>query len=277
MSTTQPSTQPIKIEELNDLKRELYKCYKCNCDTFPICICIGNTSELCNECFDIENFNHKLPCKSSPGKFQISSTLTNESKIASTPDSGKSSRTSTSTPLGSSTVKNPSINVINMPRDGDCLYKAFSTAFNNGVSVENLRFLVSKKQSIESFKSYKTLADWKMSEYSAIKGAKTLREFKNVIQYPGYKVGPEHCVWGDENTMRIISNAFRLGILIFNEKNVLVQTIVPEFNNQTKRYILLRLNTMYPGNEHYDLLIFNRHPLINYFELSNLKEILNRR
>lgn len=249
------STSPIKINELQDLKRELYKCYKCNCNTFPMCVEIGCSSELCDECFDLENYTHKLPCKSNPGRFQFSDKPPHSIKPPS----------------------KPTISVINMPSDGDCLYRAFSTSFNNGITVDDLRYLVSRKQSVESFQAYKTLADWKMSEYSAIKGAKTLREFKNVIQYPGSKVGPQHCVWGDENAMRIISNAYRLGILIFNEKGSLIQTIKPEFNRTSKRYVLLRLNSRFQNNEHYDLLVFGGHALITYNELSKLKEILNSR
>lgn len=246
-------TAPIKINDLKELKRELYKCYKCNCDSFPMCIDIGGSGELCTECFDVDKYAHKLVCTSKPGKFK-----TNDEKAKVVH------------------VKKPSINIVNMPSDGDCLYNAFKTAFNNGITVEDLRYLVSRKQSPESFRAYKTLADWKMAEFNAIRGSKTLREFKNVIQHPGSKVGASHCVWGDENAMRIISNAFYIGVLIFNEKGALIQTIKPEFKN-AKRFILLQLNTRIPDNEHYDLLIFNEHTLITYNELSELKSILNSR
>lgn len=244
---------PIKINDLKDLKRELYKCFKCNCETFPICMELGGSCELCTECFDIEKFTHKQVCTSKPGKFQTS---TEKPKLIH--------------------VKNPRIKNIRMPSDGDCLYNAFVTALENGVTVEDLRYLVSRKQSPESFRAYKTLADWKMAEFNAIKSAKTLREFKNVIQHPGSKVGATHCVWGDENAMRIISNTFYIGVLIFNEKGTLIQTIKPEFKN-AKRFILLQLNSRIPDNEHYDLLVFNNNKLITYNELSELKSILNSR
>lgn len=251
--STSSSLSCIKINNLKDLKRELYKCHKCNCDTFPMCIDVGGCGELCDDCFDVNRYQHKEVCTSKPGRFK-----------------------SLNTPTHTIKVKSASINIINMPKDGDCLYNAFRKAFSNGITVEHLRYLVSKKQSIESFRAYKTLADWKMAEFNAIKGAKTLREFKNVIQRSGEKVGANHCVWGDENSMRIMCNAFYIGVLIFNEKGTLIQTIKPEFH-PPKRFILLRLNSTYPGNEHYDLLVFNNHSLITYTELSGLKALLNSR
>lgn len=247
------TTKPLKILNLKDLKRELYKCYKCDCATFPVCVDVLGCGDLCNECFDIAKYNHKLPCRSQPGRFKIADL-----------------------PQPQQIIKKASIKVSKMPPDGDCLYNAVREALKNGITVDDLRYLVSKKQSIESFRAYRTLAEWKMAEFSAIKGAKTLREFKNVIQKSGRRVGASRCVWGDENAMRILANAFHIGLLIFNEKGALIQTIKPEFST-AKRFVLLRLNNTYPGNEHYDLLIFNNHKLLTHLELSKLNELLNSR
>jgi hypothetical protein len=71
-----------------------------------------------------------------------------------------------------------------------------------------------------------------------------------------------------------LSNTFRIGVFVFNEKGKLIQSISPD-EYKAVRWMLIRLNGSQPGNEHYDLLQFNNNSLLTHPELKVLKEILS--
>lgn len=147
--------------------------------------------------------------------------------------------------------------------DGDCLYEALAKALNHYIvreklTIAELRFFVSQQQTQERFQSYKALE----KEYPAIEKTKTLREFKNVIQQCGSNTGPAKCMWGDENTLDIISNAYHLRFAIFNEKGRVIQTIEPKLPKRARRTVMLRINQSMPGYEHYSLFMFNQETLL---------------
>lgn len=244
----------IKVTDVKHLKREIYKCYNCDCETFPYCIATGKDCEFCDVCFDSKKFRHRMPDIKNPGLF-LKDQLVPEKKVS---------------------VTHKKITIVRMPSDGDCLYNTFVKALDCGVTVEDLRYLVSRCQTHESYAAYKYLADSGVSEFKPVRATKTLREFKNIIQYTGQRVGAEGCVWGDENAIRVLSNTFRLGILVFNEKGKLTQSIKPE-EYKPRRWMLIRLNGAHPGNEHYDLLQFNRKSLLTEIELKALRSIISNK
>lgn len=245
-----------KILTKKNLMREIYACKECDCESYPWCTFMGG---LCRECVDLTSYTHKLALRSKPGKYSVDN-LRNRER-AQEPE-----------------IVHPYLKLINTPLDGDCLYKAISLAFNSKLTVEQLRYLVATHQSNNTFDIYKELASF-MPEYRPIRAAHSLRDFRILIKKTGEDVGVNNCLWGDENALQIISTFLRLGIAIFNEKGQYIQQIVPErttFDNITPtRYALLILNSSKPGNEHYNLLEFNRHTLLTSSEWEKMKIIIS--
>lgn len=245
-----------KIIDKKGLMREMYACKDCDCESYPWCTKLGG---LCRECIDLQNYVHKKPLRSKPGRYD-----TDKSEINN---------------IAHTTLNYPFIKVIPTTLDGDCLYTAISIAFDKKITVKDLRHLVARYQTESTYNTYKELSSF-MSEYRPIQPTKSLRDFRILIKKTGKDVGIGNCVWGDENTLQILSTSLRLGIIIFNEKGQYIQHIIPErtstFNNtQPSRYILLLLNSGKSGNEHYNLLEFNRHVLLTEFEWKKMKNILS--
>lgn len=246
-----------KIANKKDLMREIYSCKECDCESYPWCTFMGG---LCRECIDLNTYVHKRPLRNKPGEYSID----RKSSVSREPK-----------------VEYMYLKMINTPLDGDCLYKAISMAFNDKITVEQLRYLVATHQTNNTFETYKELATF-MPEYRPITGAHCLRDFRILIKKTGEDIGVGNCFWGDENALQIISTFLRLGIAIFNEKGQFIQQITPErtttFNNITPtRHVLLMLNSSKPGNEHYNLLQFNRHTLLTPGEWSKMKNIISSR
>lgn len=245
------------ITSNKDIMKEMYSCKECDCETFPWCSSRGG---LCTECVDLETYTHKRPLRKKPGKFGVE-------------DSEQSSENSNSTDYPEITY--PYIKVIDTPPDGDCLYKAISLAFDGKLSVQDLRNLVARYQSEGTFSTYRELAKY-MPEYTPVKAAHNIRDFRILLKKCGQDVGCTMCVWGDENALQIFSTFLRLGIIIFNEKGQYIQKIMPERtntyqNHNASRYVLLILNGSKPGNEHFNLLEFNKHTLLTPYEWEKMK------
>ena len=234
-----------------EINRELRYCYKCDCETYPYCSIDGHP---CPECFDLYSFSHKSCDKHKLGMFikTQSSRLQKQIKIV-----------------------DPYIQIIATDPNGDCLYKCLSEAFLGKISVKNFRNLVAQNQSIDTFQAYKTLAE-NRPEYSCVKAARTLRQFKNLIQRLGRDIGVNQCLWGDENALQIISNVWHISFKIFNEKGYQIQSIIPE-HKQVSRIVLLRLNQSEgEGVEHYSLMFYNNHTVLTQFEWKHIKYLLNK-
>jgi hypothetical protein len=156
----------IKITDIKHLKREIHKCCECDCETFPLCIATGKDGGFCHECFDISTYRHRLPDLTNIGLFV-------KDKLV---------------PIEKVKISSRRIRIVRMPPDGDCLYNTFVTALNNGVTVDDLRYLVSRCQTYESYSVYASLAESGVPEFKPIRATKTLREFKNILQYTGQRV-----------------------------------------------------------------------------------------
>lgn len=243
------------IKSKKDMMREMYGCKDCDCESYPWCI-NSYLGGLCRECFDLESYTHKKALRSNPGLYGVD----------------RQSR------VGRSVIDYPYIKLIPTPLDGDCLYRAISKAFDGKVTTEDLRYLVARCQSHVTFETYKELSGF-MSEYRPVRAAHTLRDFRVLLKKTGDDVGCSNCVWGDENALSIISTMFRLGFMIFNEKGVLIQRITPErtssYNDcKPGRYIMLLLNGSKAGQEHYNLLEFNRRTLLSEEEVKEIHKLL---
>lgn len=241
-----------------DLMRELYACKECDCESYPWCTYLGG---LCRECVDLTSYTHKRPLRSKPGEYSIDrSALSNEN-------------------AENVEIDYPHVKIIPTPLDGDCLYAAISLAFDSKITVEQLRYLVARYQTPETFDTYKELASF-MPEYRPVRATHSLRDFRVLIKKTGEDMGVNNCLWGDENALQIMATFLRLGIEIFNEKGQHVQSITPErtttFNNTVPtRYVLLLLNSSKPANEHYNLLQFNRHTLLTKKEWEKMRNLIS--
>lgn len=247
------------LRSKKDMMREMYACKDCDCETYPWCVnkYIGG---ICRECFDLESYTHKKALRSKPGLYGVD----------------KKEISKLLTPIK---IEYPYIKLIPTPLDGDCLYQSISKAFEGKITVEDLRYLVAQCQNNTTFQTYKELSGF-MSEYRPIRGANSLRDFKILIKKTGEDVGCNNCVWGDENSLAIISTMFRLGFMIFNEKGSLIQEIYPERTStfstrDPSRYLLLLLNGSKSGQEHYNLLEFNHHTLLRPEEVSQISNLLS--
>jgi hypothetical protein len=246
---------------------ELLKCYKCNCESSPYCTIGG---ELCLECFDYEHFQHRKPRSKFPGTFL---------KYCRGGECETCTRTRTYNP------SNGKMNfyVVRSPPDGDCMYTCISNALNQKISVQNLRRLVSSKQTKETYENYMDLYDMTMAtvnedgsvndegarelpEFCTLEHIKSFDQFRHYIQLCGSEVGTGECMWGDENALQICSNEYGITFVIFNEKGSIIQKVSPIFDEVItpekkkfffQRFVLLRLNGGSKGQEHYDLLKFN--------------------
>ena len=230
---------------------ELYKCFRCDCVTYPHCSVLG---ELCSECFDRKHFKHLKPRSNFPGTFKPSKCDTNCEKTERYADS---------------TTR---FYVVRSPPNGDCLYCSISNALNssnNGntkITVEDLRILVSRKQTKETYDAYMALVKESPDSlnYKNMENVKSFAQFRHFIQRTGEKYGPNGCLWGDENAIQIIANIYGITFVIFNEKGNVLQKVYPSDSESLckPRYILLRLYSKSEGEEHFDLLTFNQKSIL---------------
>lgn len=240
------------IKDKKELMREMCACKDCDCETYPYCTTLGM---LCRECFDVEKYEHKIPIKNDPGKYQITVSSKKEPPV----------------------ITHPYIKIIPTPLDGDCLYKAVSLAFDEKITVEALRFLVATNQTEVTYGTYKELSTY-MSEYEPIKASHNIQDFRILLKKTGEQIGCTNCVWGDENALQIIATQYNIIFVIFNEKGQHIQKITPAnlTNSFNGRYVLLLLNSSKQGNEHYNLLQFNNRKLITQYEWDKLKEKITK-
>ena len=236
-------------------KIQYYTCYMCDCQTFPYCSIDGF---VCNECFDVKNYIHYTKDKE-PGVFKKNN---NVNQVSS---------------LEKNSIIYPYIQDIITIGNGDCLYECVSHAFCDKISIEDFRNLVAQNQTKDTYEMYKVLSK-SNSEYKCIKKVKTFRQFKNVIQRCGWDInGYKNVMWGDENAINIISGEWNIIFVIFNEKGIQLQSIDNTENAVNPKYILLRLDSSKKGNEHYDLISFNKHTLLSKFEWVYLNELLTKK
>lgn len=135
-----------------------------------------------------------------------------------------------------------------------------------------MRRAAARYQTQHTFTAYQALAA-DQPEYRCISKSRTLRGFKNVMQRCGEDVGPEHCLWGDENTLNVFSKLFQLRFVVFNDKGQLVQRVQDAV--RVNHTVLLRLNRSRPGEEHFSLLRFNGETILQDHEWNWLKNRLN--
>lgn len=226
--------QPHEVQELT-------KCFYCDCATartsHGVCTWHG---EPCKECFDIKTYQHLTPDADHPGLFKPVNT--NNTRLRQ--------------------IEYPRIAEIQTDPNGDCLYDCLSKALG-GIPIEALRAFVARSQTQSTFEAYKTIA--KHSEgYEVLHRVKTLRGLKNTMQRCGATVGSSDCLWGDENALHILSNGYLLRFAVFDTSGKLIQKVEPDLPNV--RTILLRLNRMRQGSEHFTLLTFNRQTLLQSHE-----------
>lgn len=233
---------------------ELCKCYKCDCETADCGICTW-FGEPCAECFDLTTYSHLQPNPRHPSRFL---------KNSHHPEKLRRS------------VSHAEIEEISTDGNGDCLYECIATALSttglHRISISDIRAFVARKQNDETFSIYKSLAGRTRSntdfeEYQCLKKVRTLRGFKNVIQRCGANVGPDECMWGDENTLQVLADGYRLRFAIFDHTGNLIQIIEPNQENRSAVCsVLLRLYRHTVGNEHFNLLRFNNQTLLSQHE-----------
>lgn len=254
---------------------ELLKCYKCDCIGKPYCNIKG---ELCDECFDYKHFCHRKPRSKFPGTFlKVKCSFDRCKKTAVYKNNKKT------------------FYVVRGPGDGDCLYTAISNAMGGTISVKDLRRLISRKQTNDMYKAYVELSKT-TNEFQVVQQVNSFAQYRHLIQLCGSEVGPDQCIWGDENALSIISNEFGFTFVIFNEKGNVIQTITPSHNGDTcdntndvtnnkqcnkhakctvcvKRFVLLRLCGTDNNEGHYDLLKFNGHSILSSAMWNYLNDI----
>lgn len=251
----------MSLKKLILSDRDLRKCYACNCSTAPLCTVNG---EVCNECFDIYRFKHKQFNRSNLVCIGFLKDYVEDESEPVSPTNAKMY-----------IPKNPKVQVIEVPGDGDCLYKCVEMALPGDaqITVTDLRALVANSQTQETFDNYKEV-------YPPLAKLKTLQSFRNFIKRCGAKVGPDKCLWGDENALQIISNEYILHFAIFSAGGGLIQLVEPELDTSVpssymKRYVLLLLDNRNDTNEHYYLLKFDNKRLISEPVWQSMLAILN--
>lgn len=232
---------------------ELCRCFKCDCETYPFCTWLG---EPCTECFNVDHLQHGEPNPNKPGEHTPSAHAVLEQR-----------------PLVRTFIEE-----VRTQPNGDCLYEAIQLALNHYVrgekmiTIEDLRGAASRYQTSDTFHAYQALAA-NQPEYRCISKSRTLRGFKNIMQRCGEEVGPEHCLWGDENTIEVFSRLFKIRFAVFNDKGKLVQLV--QASRGVHHTVLLRLNRSRPGEEHFSLLRFNGETILQAHEWNWLKNRLN--
>jgi hypothetical protein len=262
MSDSISTAAVVQINITSAEMSELCRCYRCDCTTYPICTWFG---EGCSDCMDMTHLQHYSPNVNKPGE-HLQSTTADTTPPQPPPELRPLVRTY--------------IEEIKTQPNGDCLYEAIVHALNYYVrsakdaliTIEDLRSAAARKQTPDTFAAYQALAA-NQPEYRCISRSRTLRGFKNVIQRCGDVVGPEHCLWGDENTLEIFSRLFLFRFAVFNDKGKLVQQI--EALRGVNHTVLLRLNRARPGEEHFSLLRFNGETILQAHEWNWLKNRLN--
>jgi hypothetical protein len=156
--------------------------------------------------------------------------------------------------------------------NGDCLYECISRALSGGktpgVTIAALRAFVARSQTDDTYTAYRVVSRQDDGAgYDCIKKVRSLRGLKNTIQLCGAQVGADKCLWGDENAIHIIANGYRLRFAIFDNSGRIVQIVEPEETPpKTPKTVLLRLHRQISHCEHFNLLTFNNHTLLDQHE-----------
>ena len=232
----------------NSVIKELNKCFMCNCENFPFCN-IEGCGQLCNECFDVESYTHTVNDQTYR-VFDFWGKLVDDHLELETNDTLDLSKLKFKTRKGGFTS-------VRTKPNGDCLYESISTAFKKKISIQDLRNLVSNLQTIDTFTVYKLLSEDEndIKEYEIMKCVDTLAEFKHMIRRCGYEYGAKNCLWGDENALHHISNTLNIHFIVCDGRGTFLQKISPLFN--CDRYIILKLNNLKEGFEHFTLVRWN--------------------
>ena len=136
--------------------------------------------------------------------------------------------------------------------NGDCLFSCVVRAFNNVISIEELRDAVARKQTSETFRAYKQL---QKTEFPYMKPLSSLIEFQAFIRKRGHYFGAHQCYWGDENALEILSDNLKVRFAIYqpsedDKTQCLRQFVVGHHNDDDIPYFIMLLHT----EEHYTLL-----------------------
>lgn len=240
--------QPEEVAELN-------RCYRCDCKTRSTRVCTWQ-GEPCKECFSFVTYQHFLPNPAEPGLY-----------------------VKVERPLVNRAIPR-SLQISEIPTDGngDCLYDCIARALGTDtewVPIADLRSFVARKQTTDNFSAYKTLAS-QSEEYSVLSRVRSLRGFQNVIRRCGSDVGPEECLWGDENVLNIISTAYKVRFAVFDDRGKIIQIIMPEETIGEPHTILIRLSRRVKQSEHYTLLSLNGQTLLQPSEFAVLLQQIGR-
>jgi hypothetical protein len=161
--------------------------------------------------------------------------------------------------------------------NGDCLYESISIAFMKKISIQELRNLVSNYQTRDSFTVYKLLSEDEneIKEYEIIKNVETLEEFKHLIRQCGQEYGAKNCLWGDENALHNISNALNVNFVIFDGKGNYLQSITSRDTTEHTPNVLLLLNNLKEGFEHFSLLKYKNMTMFSEIQIQKIIELEN--
>ena len=228
---------------------ELWKCAMCDCERYPYCNVLG---KICENCFDINHFEHKIPMKEICGKFIKK----------------KCSNHCMKTPIYK--AKSPKFTIILSKGNGDCLYECVENSFDHCITIDDLRTFVAYQQNEDTYSAYREI-----NEHEIIKDAKNFHDFRHIMQRTGAEFGASGCMWGDENTLYYLSNEYLITFVIFNQKGNLLQKITPQTQVCKNRYITLHLNNQDVGREHYDLLVFDGNKILDEAMWQTLLKTVN--
>ena len=245
----------------NSVTNELNKCFMCNCEYFPFCH-IEGCGQFCDECFNVNDYTHStnntLVSILDRNCVNDSNDVTDNVIYNDVLDLSK---------LKFKSRKGGFTSVRTKP-NGDCLYESISTAFNKKISIQELRNLVSNLQTIDTFTVYKLLSEDEndIKEYEIIKYIDTLDEFKHVIRRCGYEYGAKNCLWGDENALHHISNTLNVHFVVCDGRGNFLQKISPR--SFCDQYIVLKLNNLKEGFEHFTLIRWNGESILTEKKLT---------
>lgn len=215
------------------------KCYNCLCLKSPYCSVNGY---YCYNCLN-KDLSHKSPDPNKPGYFindlqSYKSLKFNNNKF----------------------LINNNFKVIKTDKNEDSLYNAISIAFDNKITIDDIRYIVGDNQTEEIYQFYKNLA-LAEEKYKFMKNINSLDEFKLFIKRTGRDYTSNNCIFADENALNIISNKLKVKILILNNDKQITNIILPKSKYLLGCiYLCLDEKCNLP---YYKLLIINNQKIIN--------------
>ena len=253
------SKQPIKTTS------QLKICFLCNCGYSPE-LQLQLESDYCEECYDKMSNDHLdyLNDNDNVNNHHVFSKASNNNRMLNHKIDFKKSK-----------KDGDYFHIIKAKANGDCLYESISLAFSKKISVQELRNLVANLQTYDTFMIYKSISlASEGNEYNIIQRAESLEDFRQLVRQCGQDKGANNCIWGDENALYHISNSLNVSFIIFNSKGCFMQQIDPNHGVSQKRYIMLQLNNLKEGYEHFNLLKFNDESLFTELSIHHALKIL---